>query len=180
MFFEFHPNICYVKSQGSSKILLRGHIEDYGLYQFEHPFVSKTAIDSASSSPTINFECHANNCFSYSSFPLSRSQCNNVESLSTSPCSSINSNSSHVSFLLYKVWHNRLDHPHHAVLKNVLKLCNQNLPNKSFSDFCSAYCLGKTHRLPSVSSTASYTKSLKLVFCYLWGPASIESHEGYS
>jgi len=32
VFFEFHSNICYVKSQDSSKILLRGHLGDDGLY----------------------------------------------------------------------------------------------------------------------------------------------------
>jgi len=31
VFFEFHPNICYVKSQGSSKILLRGYLGDWSL-----------------------------------------------------------------------------------------------------------------------------------------------------
>jgi histone deacetylase 1/2 len=59
-------------------------------------------------------------------------------------------------------------------------LCNKNIPNKSLSDFCSACCLGKVHRLPSYPSTATYTKPLELVFCDLWGPSPVESSCGYS
>lgn len=61
-----------------------------------------------------------------------------------------------------------------------MKLCNQNLPNKSVTDFCSACSLGKSHRLPSVASNTSYNKPFELVFCDLWGPASIEFHGGFS
>jgi len=32
VYFEFHSNVCYVKSQGSSKVLLRRHLGDDGLY----------------------------------------------------------------------------------------------------------------------------------------------------
>jgi histone deacetylase 1/2 len=38
VYFEFHPNECYVKSQGSSKIILKGHLGHDGLYQFDQPF----------------------------------------------------------------------------------------------------------------------------------------------
>jgi len=54
------------------------------------------------------------------------------------------------------------------------------LPNKTLYDFCSSCCLGKAHRLPSFSSTASYTKPLELIFCDLWGPAPVESFDGFS
>jgi len=72
---------------------------------------------------------------------------------------------SYTSLSMYQIWHSRLGHPNHEVLKSVLKLCNQHFPNKSSFDFCSACCLGKSHRLPSVSSTTSYNKPLELVFC---------------
>ena len=61
-----------------------------------------------------------------------------------------------------------------------MKLCNEQLPNKNVTDFCLACCLGKSHRLPSVSSTTSYNAPFELVFCDLWGPASVESHGGQS
>ena len=81
---------------------------------------------------------------------------------------------------MYSLWHNRLGHPHYEVLNSVMKLCNVPTPNKFFTDFCSACCLGKAHRLPSTASTAIYAKPLELVFCDLWGPASVESSCGYS
>ena len=178
VFFEFHPNTCYVKSHGSPKILLTGHLGDDGLYQFDSHSVPKAVADSPISSSAHKSQCHANNCISYSRFPLSKFQCNNVESVSTSTSNVSGSNASNTS--LYKVWHSRLGHPHHEALKYVMQLCNQHLHNKNVFDFCSACCLGKSHRLPSVSSTATYSKPLELVFCDLWGPASVESHGGYS
>lgn len=61
-----------------------------------------------------------------------------------------------------------------------MKLCNQHLPNKNASDFCSACCLGKSHRLLSVFSITTYSKPLELVFCDLLDHASVESHGSYS
>jgi histone deacetylase 1/2 len=111
-----------------------------------------------------------------SSFSVSNSQCNNVESNVTSTSTiSVKDFPS-----LYKMWHNRLGHPHHEAHKNVMKLCNQQLPNKNAFDFCSACCLGKVHRLPSLPSSASYQKPFELVFCDLWGRAPVESSCGYS
>ena len=132
------------------------------------PSLSKTTPSSSA----INYAPHANNFFLHSSFSLSRPQCNNVDSSRSSDTV----NSSLLS--LYKVWHNRLGHPHHEVIRSVMKLCNEQLPNKNVTDFCLACCLGKSHRLPSVSSTTSYNAPFELVFCDLWGPASVESHGG--
>jgi histone deacetylase 1/2 len=181
VYFEFHPNECFVKSQGSSKLLLRGHLGIDGLYQFDSPIQLKSgASASIPSKPTTHSISQANNGLSlgsdFSSSSISNFQCNNVESANAST-----SNSSSQYFpSLYKIRHSRLGHPHHVALKNILKLCNQHLPNKTLSDFCSACCLGKVHRLPSVSSTATYTKLFELIFCDLWGPAPVESSCGYS
>jgi len=173
VFFEFHYNLCYVKSQDSSKILLKGHLGDDGLYQFDQPSVPSVSRTASSSSVT--------NSAHQSSFPLPRSQCNNVGSVYTPIHSSSSSNSTSTDSLsLYKVWHNRLGHPHHEVVRSIMKLCNQQMPNKSVTDFCSACCLGKSHRLPSVSSKTPYNKPFKLIFSDLWGSASVESHGGYS
>ncbi|MCH80541.1 retrovirus-related Pol polyprotein from transposon TNT 1-94, partial [Trifolium medium] len=171
---------------GSSKILLRGHLGDDGLYQFDSPIQHKFEASAFSPyKPTVHSVCQANNgvCLvPNTSFSVPSPRCNNVESSNTSTDSSPSSNNSSIQYFpsLYIIWHSRLGHPHHEVLKHILKLCNQQLPNKNLSDFCSACCLGKVHRLPSVSSTATYTKPLELVFCDLWGPAPVESFGGYS
>lgn len=34
VFFEFHPDVCFLKSQDSRKVLLRGDVEAEGLYKF--------------------------------------------------------------------------------------------------------------------------------------------------
>jgi histone deacetylase 1/2 len=81
---------------------------------------------------------------------------------------------------MYTIWHSRLGHPHYKVLKAILKLCNESVPNITISDFCSACCLGKVDRLPSFPSTTVYNRPLELIFCDLWGPAPIESSYGYS
>jgi len=181
VFFEFHPNTCYVKSQGSSKVLLKGHIGADGLYQFDSPSVSYPASQLSTSRSSFNSKCQANECSFYSSFPISRIQCNNLGSTFTPIDSSSNtSKATNSSLSMYKVWHNRLGHPSHEVLRNVMQLCKQKFPNKSVTDFCSACCLGKSHRLPSVNSNTAYNAPLELLFCDLWGPASVESHGGFS
>lgn len=138
VFFEFHPNTCFVKSQDTSKVLLKGHIGVDGLYQFDSPPVSQPAPQLSASSLSFNSKCQANECFSYSSFPSTKFQCNNLGSTYTPISSSSNISKSIVSSLsMYKVWHNRLGHPHREVLRNVMKLCYQNLHNKSVTDFYS-------------------------------------------
>lgn len=34
VFFEFHPNVCFVKSQGSNEVILKGLLKKDGLYKF--------------------------------------------------------------------------------------------------------------------------------------------------
>ncbi|MEX5523374.1 hypothetical protein, partial [Bacillus cereus] len=64
--------------------------------------------------------------------------------------------------------------------KQALVLCNVPVPiNKSVYSFCQACCLGKSHRLPSSSSTTEYSTPFELVFADLWGPAALESSSGY-
>ncbi|KAI5415694.1 hypothetical protein KIW84_040924, partial [Lathyrus oleraceus] len=40
VFFEFHPQVCLVKSQDSSEVLLRGTVGADGLYSFINPVLS--------------------------------------------------------------------------------------------------------------------------------------------
>lgn len=53
----------------------------------------------------------------------------------------------------YKLWNNRLAHPHHEVLKSTLQSLIMLVPHKSPLDFRVPCCLGKVHRLPSYSHT---------------------------
>jgi histone deacetylase 1/2 len=86
VYFEFHPNECFVKSQGSSKLLLRGYLGIDGLYQFDSPIQLKAgASASIPSKPTTHSISQANNGLSlgsdFSSSSIFNFQCNNVESV---------------------------------------------------------------------------------------------------
>ncbi|XP_019414574.1 PREDICTED: uncharacterized protein LOC109326338 [Lupinus angustifolius] len=81
------------------------------------------------------------------------------------------------SFLL---WHYRLGHAHEATVKNVLTHCNMPSINKSASDFCSACCCAKAHRISSLPSTNTYTNPFDLLYVDLWGPSPMCSNSGFS
>ena len=54
VFFEFHTNNCFVKSQDSNKILLQGDVGPDGLYQFSNLQFCSAVSSPASSSYCIN------------------------------------------------------------------------------------------------------------------------------
>jgi len=126
VYFEFHPNHCFVKSQDSSKVLLRGVLGHDGLYQFEDtksvkvpaPVYQNSRVCnqvSAQCLPSAFTPLQLKNSLNSSNF-----QCNNVEHLSgSSTRSSVQSFPS-----MYSLWHSRLGHPHHEVLQSIIKLCN--------------------------------------------------------
>lgn len=64
-------------------------------------------------------------------------------------------------------------------LKHALQQCSITIPSKPNNTVCTACFLGKSHRLPSHTSTTVYTSPLQLVFVDLWGPASVQSTCGY-
>ena len=64
-------------------------------------------------------------------------------------------------------------------MKIVLNHCNISHLNKSFIEFCSSYCMGKAHGLPSHNSTSVYSP-LELIFTDLWGPSHVPSYAGYT
>lgn len=68
----------------------------------------------------------------------------------------------------FHIWHSRLGHPHKDVLHSVLTSCNIHIPFKYLNEYCSACCLGKSHRLPTTLSTIVYSFPLELVYCDLW------------
>jgi len=119
IYFEFHPNTCLVKSQGSNEILLKGHLGSDGLYKFPHMLYS-------SSAPTS------------SSF-------RNVSFNSALHSSLVNTAS--LNFITTSTWHSRIGHPSAATQNLVMQLRKIPLMNKNELDFCCSCCLGKAHRL---------------------------------
>lgn len=153
VFFEFHPNYCFVKSQVSKRILLKGCLTADCLYSFQPlHFVSN-------SSPKTGSYC------------LSNSLVNNVESVSHSNKDCTNT---------FSVWHKRLGHAHVGAVKDVLSLCNIPYQSKSVFEFCNPCCMGKARRLYAPPSTNVYSKPFELVYSDLWGPAATLSSNGYS
>lgn len=75
-------------------------------------------------------------------------------------------------------WHNKLGHPSHKVLVQVLKSCNLSFSNDS-SIFCTACQYGKAHKLPFNNYKSKATEPLELIHSDLWGPAPISSRQGF-
>lgn len=46
------------------------------------------------------------------------------------------------------LWHDRLGHLSHIVVKAILNKCNTSFNNKMLFDFCFAYFFGKIHKFP--------------------------------
>lgn len=77
----------------------------------------------------------------------------------------------HTSNLVY-LWHNRLGHPNVTIL-HAIKHCNTPTSNESNSNFCSSCYLGKSHKLPSHTST---TLNYSLRACIFWSMGSCTSN----
>lgn len=154
VYFEFHPSYCCVKCQVSDRVLLKGNLGSDGLYSFQQlhflPSTSKAVKSSSLSHPAIHTVIKPNN-------PADN-------------CS---------SFSNFAIWHRRLGHAHAGAVRIILDLCKVPYQNKSITDFCSACCLGKAHRLHSPASKTVYTKPFELIFSDLWGPAPHLSTCGY-
>lgn len=158
VYFEFHSNACYDKSQGSKEVLLRGTIGSDGLYCFLNIHFKEE--------PSIRNNVKAishNNCL-LNAF-VNNNTVNSVNSLTASS---------------FSTWHNRLGHANSTAVTSALKLCNIPFVNKAVSDFCNACCLGKAHRLHAPSSLTSYNSVFELIFSDLWGPAPFISSNGFS
>lgn len=164
VYFEFHSDICYVKSHASNEILLQGRVGSDGLYQFPHLQLIKSPTTSQVSCLTLA----SNNSNFSPRFSTSISSSNTQQNVSEN--SSCNSQFT---------WHLRLGHPNPHTMKLVLSQCNVPYSNKENSVFCSAHCVGKAHRLHSPQSKSQYTTPLELIFSDLWGPAPITSSQKF-
>lgn len=149
--------------------------------------VSKFAMNN-----NVFFEFHCDKCLvkSHASFEVVLQRTVNKDglypfgSLPATPTSSATINTLARHFLpnkastlksyLYTMWHNRLGHPHHEVLKTILNLCNVNVPYKFTLDLCSSCCLGKVHKLPSSLSNSTYSNPFGLLFTYVWSSCTYD------
>jgi len=123
-----------VKSQEIDDILLRGRLGSDGLYMF--PALGLQAAKSSISLPSGPYV-------------------NSVSYINNSFCIADSSQ---------YMWHMRLGHPNSHTLKLVLQHCKNFPSNKDVSQFCTACCMGKAHRLHSPSSNTTYTHRLELIF----------------
>ncbi|KAB2629424.1 hypothetical protein D8674_034219 [Pyrus ussuriensis x Pyrus communis] len=90
----------------------------------------------------------------------------------------------HSAFLSVKapvqVWHRRLGHPSSSIFRRVISTTSLAVHGKSTVDFfCSDCALAKNHKLPFGVASSTTTRSLQLLHCDLWGPASVKSSSGF-
>ncbi|PNX93512.1 histone deacetylase, partial [Trifolium pratense] len=169
VFFEFHPHFCYVKSQDSKQILLKGIVGSDGLYKFQ-PFDFTHNLDTNSnsqSSPVSSLHQSASPMSSQISVFNKAVHCNNALS------------NRNIDSTFY-TWHLRLGHAHSKAVETVLKWCNIPYSNKSAIIPCVSCCAGKSHRQYAPLSNTNYTKPFEVIHCDLWGPAPFVSYYGYN
>ena len=148
VFFEFHPYMCLVKSQGTNRVHLQGVVSVDGLYSFHN----------------LKLQDHLSMLLS-SSDPFVGSAI--VSSLSSAVDTVANKASNVVSnFVLLlstnvNLWHARLGHPNSHVMKLVFNHCKISSSNKIDLDFCASCCMGKSHMFPSHSSISVYSHLLQ-------------------
>lgn len=152
VYFEFHSDSYYVKSQRTNQVLLEGRLK-YGLYTFD-----EIKIDS---SP-----------FSVSCLSSSAQICNNSNN-----SGSIQQCNSHGDSLL-STWHAILGHASSKIVSLVLNKCKVTFSINNMNSVCDACCLGKSHKLPFHDSLTTYTQPLQLIYSDIWGPAPMSSTNG--
>ncbi|XP_019430753.1 PREDICTED: uncharacterized protein LOC109338075 [Lupinus angustifolius] len=154
-YFEFHPYHCFVKSQATEQVLLRGTLTSEGLYAFHDlqpsicPRPSTIDVSKQQVPPRFPFSV------------------NKIVHNTTSGSSS------------YSLWHCMLGHANDKVVSNVLTTCKISHCNKSVLNFCSACCLGKSHKLHASNSINTYPNPFDLLYADLWRPAPIDSTTGF-
>uniref|UniRef100_A0A2N9F8N5 Integrase catalytic domain-containing protein n=1 Tax=Fagus sylvatica TaxID=28930 RepID=A0A2N9F8N5_FAGSY len=81
----------------------------------------------------------------------------------------------------WQLWHQRLGHPSDRVLVSAIPSLSSciSVNNKHVQHHCKHCLIGKMHKLPFVSSQFQSTRPLELVHSDVWGPAPINSSNGY-
>ena len=81
----------------------------------------------------------------------------------------------------WQLWHKRLGHPSDRVLISAIPSLSSCIfvNNKHVQHHCKHCLIGKMHKLPFVPSQFQSTHPLELVHSDVWGPAPINSSNGY-
>lgn len=135
VYFEFHADHCFVKSQDTRQILLEGKLRN-GLYAFDDVHLTNSPF---SSSITCSGHMPFSECNTYSS-------CNNV---------AIDD--------VYKLWHARLGHTNSKAVCNVLKLCKILVDCNKIPSLSKACCMVKSHKFPFPYSITAYDHLLQMI-----------------
>ncbi|KAL4569144.1 hypothetical protein LXL04_024775 [Taraxacum kok-saghyz] len=61
-------------------------------------------------------------------------------------------------------WHNRLAHPHEAILRRLVSTFNLPTSSNNVPSICEPFQLGKNHKLPFTSDHISCTKPFELIY----------------
>uniref|UniRef100_A0A2N9J182 Integrase catalytic domain-containing protein n=1 Tax=Fagus sylvatica TaxID=28930 RepID=A0A2N9J182_FAGSY len=81
----------------------------------------------------------------------------------------------------WQLWYHRLGHPSDRVLVSVIPALSSciSVSNKHVQHHCKHCLIGKMHRLPFTHSQFQSTQPLELVHSDVWGPAPVNSCNGY-
>jgi transposase InsO family protein len=81
----------------------------------------------------------------------------------------------------WQLWHHRLGHPSDRVLVSAMPSLSScmSISNKHVQHHCKHCLIGKMHRLPFPHSQFQSTQPLELVHSDVWGPAPVNSYNGY-
>jgi len=165
VYFQFHANKCFLISQETNQIVLRGLVKN-GLYSFDSIHLAqKLANDVSSHKLTTSVS---------KSIPSTHTLCNSISASGDSSDKSTSLSSGNV----LNLWHDRLGYASFKIVKEVLNDCNIKQYFKD-SEFCLSCCLGKSHKLPFVASTSVYKSPLELVYSDVWGLAPVVSTGGH-
>lgn len=77
------------------------------------------------------------------------------------------------------IWHHRLGHPHMDILQQLSRNKAIVFNKSSVSSVCESCQLGKSSKLPFMSSDFVSSGPLQRIHCDLWGPSPVVSTQGF-
>lgn len=158
IYFEFHSNGCFMKSQACNLVLFEVFLDGSGPYCFKNlnvePLRSKLSHNLKALSHVVYNITVSNKILNIVQ----------VNALADNKLS---------------IWHSMLGHANSRAIHNMLQLCNIYVSNKKYCVFCNSYCLCKSHRLDSPLSNTKYNILFQLVHTDMWGPSPAPSRSGY-
>lgn len=110
VYFDFHANKCFVKSQASELVFLEGFLDGSGLYFFNNLNLDLSHKSSLSSFPKLHY-------------------------FSNNTTASLRYDSVSINVDSRVMWHYMLGHVNPRAVSHVLKLCNVHVNNKNSENF---------------------------------------------